>query len=221
MWGMKKDTERATELAKAVRHLRRVDPLLAQAIRAIGPCTMELKGEKTLVQALVRAVAHQQIHGKAAQNILGRFYALYPNGAKKFPDAALIAGTSIEALRGAGFSQSKALAILDIAQAGVDGRVPTMVQAQKLGDEELIRMLVPLRGVGRWTVEMLLMFTLGRIDVLPVDDFGVREGFKILKKKRVQPKPKALAAYGKRWAPYRSIASWYLWRVADGAKKIK
>ena len=199
---------------KAIRHLRK-DPIMKEAIRLGGKYDMKLRGEKTLVHALVHAVAHQQIHGKAALNILGRFVALFPDGVKKFPTPEMIVEKSLDDLRAVGFSQAKALSILEIAKAGVEGRIPRPRDTKKLTDQQIIERLVVLRGVGQWTVEMLLIFTLGRMDVLPVGDFAIREGFKIIKGSRKQPTPKALALYGMRWAPYRSVASWYLWRSLE------
>jgi DNA-3-methyladenine glycosylase II len=126
--------------------------------------------------------------------------------------------TPVEAMRGCGFSGSKVAAIRDIAEKAVGGLVPTRKAAARIPDETLIERLCAIRGVGRWTVEMLLIFTLGRRDVLPVDDFGVREGWKVATGAETQPKPKELAALGEAWAPFRSIAAWYLWRAADAAK---
>jgi DNA-3-methyladenine glycosylase II len=125
----------------------------------------------------------------------------------------------VDAMRGCGFSQSKVAAIRDIAEKSAGGLVPTREGCARLSDTELIERLVAIRGVGRWTVEMLLIFTLGRPDVLPVDDFGVREGWKVAAGLEAQPKPKELALIGEAWAPWRSIAAWYLWRAADAAKR--
>lgn len=199
---------------EALRHLRR-DPVLKGVIREVGDCTLRpVKREP--YEALVRAIAHQQVHGRAAEAILGRFVALYPG--HDFPPAALVLETPVEAMRACGLSGSKVAAIRDIAEKSVGGLVPTRKAAARLADEALIERLVAIRGVGRWTVEMLLIFTLGRPDVLPVDDFGVREGFRVATGADAQPKPKELAAIGAGWAPWRSVAAWYLWRAADAAK---
>jgi DNA-3-methyladenine glycosylase II len=200
--------------AAALRHLRR-DPVLKRVIRQIGPCTLEAV-QREPYEALVRAIAHQQVHGRAAEAILGRFIALFPGHA--FPPAAQVLETPVEAMRGCGLSGSKVAAIRDIAEKSVGGLVPTRRGAARMTDEALIERLVQIRGVGRWTVEMLLIFTLGREDVLPVDDFGVREGWRVATGAETQVKPKELAAIGEPWAPYRSIAAWYLWRAADAAK---
>jgi DNA-3-methyladenine glycosylase II len=170
-------------------------------------------------EALVRAIAHQQVHGRAAEAILGRFIALYPG--HDFPPAAQVLDTPAEAMRACGLSGSKVAAIRDIAEKSVGGLVPTRRTAARLSDEALIERLTAIRGVGRWTVEMLLIFTLGRDDVLPVDDFGVREGYRVATGAEAQLKPKELAAIGEAWAPWRSIAAWYLWRAADAAKASK
>ena len=201
----------------ALKHLRR-DAVLKPVLRQIGPCTLRpVKREP--YEALVRAIAHQQVHGRAAEAILGRFIALYPG--QDFPPAGQVLETPVEALRGCGLSGSKVAAIRDIAEKAVGGLVPTRKVAARLGDEALIERLCAIRGVGRWTVEMLLIFTLGRPDVLPVDDFGVREGYRVAAGLETQPKPKELAAIGEAWAPFRSIAAWYLWRAADAAKASK
>jgi DNA-3-methyladenine glycosylase II len=202
---------------EALRHLRR-DPVLKAVIRQVGPCTLSpVKREP--YEALVRAIAHQQVHGRAAEAILGRFIALYPG--HDFPPAAQVLETPVEAMRACGLSGSKVAAIRDIAEKSVGGLVPTRKAAARLSDEALIERLTAIRGVGRWTVEMLLIFTLGRDDVLPVDDFGVREGYRVATGAEAQLKPKALAEIGEAWAPWRSIAAWYLWRAADAAKASK
>jgi DNA-3-methyladenine glycosylase II len=200
--------------AEALRHLRR-DAVLEGVIRRIGPCGLTIEKCEPY-QALVSAIAHQQLNGTAARTILGRFVALYPG--HPFPPPAIVLETPVEAMRACGLSGSKVAAIRDIAEKAVGGLVPTRRVAQRLSDEALIERLVAIRGVGRWTVEMLLIFTLGRQDVLPVDDFGVREGWRVATGAEAQVKPKDLAAIGEAWAPHRSIAAWYLWRAADAAK---
>ncbi|NOG69247.1 DNA-3-methyladenine glycosylase [Roseicella sp. DB1501] len=185
-------------------------------MKRIGACTLA-PVEREPYEALVRAIAHQQVHGRAAEAILGRFLALHPTQA--FPSPETVLATSAEAMRACGFSQSKIAAIRDIAEKSVGGLVPTRAGCAQLSDAALIERLVAIRGVGRWTVEMLLIFTLGRPDILPVDDFGVREGWKVAVGLEVQPKPKELAAIGESWAPWRSVAAWYLWRTADAAKR--
>ena len=192
---------------------------MAALCARIGPCRIGVIRDREPYEALVRAIAHQQLHGRAAEMILGRFMALYPGVA--FPSPDLVLATEEAALRGCGFSGGKVAAIRDIALHAERGVVPTRRAAARLDDSALIERLVAIRGVGRWTVEMLLIFTLGRPDVLPVDDFGVREGFRILHRLEAQPKPRAFAEHGAIWAPYRSTAAWYLWRAADEHKTIK
>jgi DNA-3-methyladenine glycosylase II len=195
-------------------HLAR-DPVLGPVVRQVGACGLKpLKREP--YEALVRAIAHQQVHGRAAEAVLGRLLAHFPG--QDFPPARGILGLPDGALRGCGFSGAKVLAVLDIAAKSVGGLVPSRRAAAGLSDQELIERLVALRGVGRWTVEMMLIFTLGRPDILPVDDFGVREGYRIAAGLEAQPKPKALAEIGAAWAPFRSVAAWYLWRAADLSK---
>ena len=202
---------------KARARLARI-PLFKPIIKAVGPCTLAVMMREPY-EALVRAIAHQQVHGRAAEAMLGRLLALH--AAPEFPPPRFILDLPAEALRGCGFSGSKVAAIRDIAEKSMAGLVPSLAEAAALDDESLIARLVAIRGVGRWTVEMVLIFTLGREDVLPVDDFGVREGYRLAAGLDEQPRPRALAEIGKEWAPYRSIAAWYLWRRADMAKKIQ
>jgi DNA-3-methyladenine glycosylase II len=199
-----------------LRHLGK-DPVMRRIIQRHGPCDLTPR-RRSPYETLTRAIAHQQLNGRAAETILGRFVALFP-GNGRFPSPAAVLAARPTALRRAGFSQGKVRAIRDIARHAVKGVVPTTRACGRLSDDELIERLVQIHGVGRWTVEMLLIFTLGRPDVLPVDDFGVREGYRIAYGLRKQPTPKALRAYGERWKPYRSVAARYLWIVANAAKK--
>jgi DNA-3-methyladenine glycosylase II len=203
---------------EALRHLRR-EKNFAALIRRVGPPRLGIQRRRSPYEALMRAIAHQQLHGRAAQAILARFEALYPAG--EFPAPDLVLASTDETLRTCGFSGSKVAAMRAICAATLDGTVPSRRGSVRLSDEELIDRLVSIRGVGRWTVEMLLIFTLGRPDVQPVDDFGVRDGYRVLYGLEVQPKPKALAEIGLAWAPYRSIAAWYLWRASDEGKQAK
>ena len=197
---------------QAVRALRAADPNLARAIATIGACTIE-RGRGAPYVALLSAIAHQQLHGSAAAAILTRLRGLYPGGC--YPTPAELLATPDAPLRATGLSRAKVAAIKDVAARTLDGTVPERRRIMRLGDAAIIARLTEIRGVGRWTAEMLLMFTLNRPDVLPVDDFGIREGFRLLHGRRVQPKPRWLAAYGERWAPYRTTASWYLWRYVE------
>lgn len=202
--------------ATALAHLGKSDPVLRRVIRQIGPCTLEPQTRRAPFESLVRAVAHQQLNGTAAETILRRFLAHFPT--RRFPRPEDLATIPDEAIRAAGFSHAKIRAIRDIAEKARDGRVPTSRQIAGLSDAEIIERLTECRGVGRWTVEMLLIFQLGRPDVLPADDFGVRQGFMHAFKLPAQPKAKELLTYGERWAPHRTTAAWYLWRIADRAK---
>ena len=202
----------------AIAHLSAADPALAALIERVGPCGLTIESREPY-EALVRAISHQQLHARAAEAILGRFIALFPGASFPAPDDVLAADEA--AMRACGLSGSKILALRDIARHTLNGTVPTAAAAVPLGDAALIERLTEIRGVGRWTVEMLLIFTLGRPDVLPVDDFGIRDGWRLLQKLPAQPKPRELAAIGEAWSPYRSTAAWYLWRAADEGKKIK
>ena len=190
---------------------------MRRLIREIGPCALVPDTRRQLFEALVRAVAHQQLHGAAAQTILGRFTKLFPK--RRFPRAEDLASVSDEALRGVGFSRAKVAALRDIALKTLAGIVPTRRKIARMTDDEIVARLIEVRGVGRWTVEMLLIFTLGRPDVLPVDDFGVRAGFRAIYQLSEMPTTQELLLHGERWRPHRTTAAWYLWRAADRAKK--
>ena len=205
-----------TTVNAGMRHLGG-DERFAALIRRVGPPLLQIQRQRSPYEALIRAIAHQQLHGRAAEAILARFSALFPGDA--FPDPAAVLATTDAALRGCGFSGGKIAALRDICAKTLDGTVPTRRQSVRLTDAALIERLTGIRGVGRWTVEMLLIFTLGRPDVLPVDDFGVREGYRVLHGLDVQPKPKALAEIGLAWSPHRSMATWYLYRAAEEARK--
>ena len=189
---------------------------MRRLIRRHGPCALA-PDRQSPYESLSRAVAHQQLNGRAARTILTRFVALFGGG--RFPKPADVVGERATTLRRAGITRANVRALKDIARHALKGTVPTRRKTRSLGDEQIIEQLVPIHGVGRWTVEMLLIFTLGRADVLPVDDFGVREGYRVAYGKRVRPTPKALRAYGERWKPYRSVAAWYLWRAANEARE--
>lgn len=203
----------------ALRQLAAVDPVMRRLIREVGPCQLEPEPWRSPFQSLVQAVAHQQLNGTAANTILTRFKKLFPR--RRFPKPEDLAEITDEQIRACGFSYAKIKAIRDIAAKTLDGTIPSSRQIEKLGDAEIIERLTAARGVGRWTVEMLLIFQLGRKDVLPVDDFGVRNGFRLAYQKRKMPKPKDLRKFGQRWRPHGTTAAWYLWRAADIAKKKK
>ncbi|CAJ0698236.1 DNA-3-methyladenine glycosylase family protein [Ralstonia sp. 22086] len=196
---------------QAETFLATLDDDWARHIAAIGPCRHAAKPAREPYEALMRAIAYQQLHAKAGDAILGRFLALYPAAA--FPAPQQVLATDEAALRTCGFSGTKLATIRGIAQAALDGVVPTREQALSMPDEALIDRLVTLRGVGRWTVEMLLIYTLERSDILPADDFGVRDGYRRLKRLDTTPTRKQMETLGLAWSPYRTVAAWYLWRV--------
>jgi DNA-3-methyladenine glycosylase II len=204
--------------AAALRHLS-ADSALAGLIAEVGPPRLQVERRQSPYEALMRAIAHQQLHGRAARAITARFVALYPDAHGGFPDPGSVLATPEAMLRGCGFSATKVATLREISARALDGTIPSRAAARRLSDEALIERLTTIRGVGRWTVEMLLIFTLGRPDVLPVDDFGVREGYRVLHGLDVQPRPRVLAELGARWAPYRSLAAWYLWRAAERANR--
>ena len=201
----------------AIEHLRASDATLARLIETAGPFRMELKKTASIFGALAEAIVYQQLNGKAAATIYGRVCALFPR-ATEGPTAEHILRTSDAKLRGAGLSRAKTLALQDLACKSKAGEIPTLAEIHRLNDEEIVERLTAVRGIGRWTAEMLLIFRLGRADVLPTDDYGIRKGFAIAFKKRELPAPKDLEKHGERWRPYRSVASWYLWRALDLAK---
>lgn len=195
------------------KHLCAIDRNLSGLIRAVGPCGLVLQEQTHPFEALAHAIAHQQLHGAAARTILSRFVNNVGNGVFPTPQAVLAAPEAT--LRAVGFSLSKIAALKDLAAKTLEGVVPDRDALARLEDADIILRLTQVRGIGRWTVEMLLMFHLGRPDILPVDDFGVRAGFQYTYGLRKMPTPKALALYGERWAPYRSAVAWYLWRAVE------
>ena len=194
-------------------HLAASDPVMAALIGAVGPCALEAEDEIHPFQALAQAIAHQQLNGTAADTILKRLVATC--GAGSFPSPQRVLDAPVATLRAAGFSFAKVAALKDLAAKTLASLVPDHAALAALADEEIVARLTQVRGIGRWTVQMLLMFRLGRPDVLPVDDFGVRAGFRAAYGLRSLPHPKALAAWGERWKPFRSAAAWYLWRALE------
>lgn len=180
--------------------------------------TLEFKPQlkREPYESLIRAIAHQQLHAKAAETILGRFFDLFAED--KFPSANQILKLRDEKLKSCGFSNSKVKSIKDIALKMSEGVIPTAKSIHRLSNEEIIQRLVVIYGVGRWTVEMLLIFQLGRLDVWPADDYGVRKGYQVWKKKKEMPTAKDLKIVCDKYAPYQSILALYLWKVADRAK---
>jgi DNA-3-methyladenine glycosylase II len=196
-----------------INHLSGIDRNLGGLIRAVGHYGLELSKPCHPFESLAEAIMHQQLHAAAARSIHGRFVATFGKGA--FPTPEIVLASRDDALRAVGLSFSKIAALKDLAAKTVEGVVPERAVLVDLEDTEIIERLTAVRGIGRWTVEMLLMFQLGRPDILPVDDFGVRAGFQYTYGLRKMPLPKALAAYGERWGPHRSSAAWYLWRAVE------
>jgi len=205
---------------RAVQHLKKSDAKLRDLIRRAGRFRMEMDSHPNPYEALMEAIVYQQLHGKAAATILGRVKERVGGGG--FPSPAQIAAAADTELRGAGLSRQKIAAIRDLAKKTQEGVVPSFAEIEKMPDDEIVTRLTTVRGVGVWTVHMLLIFRLGRPDVLPTLDFGVQLGYKLTYGKRKMPKPKDLAAFGERWKPYRSVASWYLWQAVHlhRSKKI-
>jgi len=208
---------------EAIRHLRTNDAKLAVLIDRVGPFTLRLDHSATPFDSLLESILYQQLHGKAAATIHGRVREYFGGD----PTPQLLLSTPDEVLRTAGVSRNKILAMKDLARRTIDGGVPSHAAILKMSDADIVERLTEVRGIGSWTVEMLLIFRLGRPNVLPVTDYGVRKGFaltfmRVPKSRPLEaadlPKPDAVLRRGKRWAPFRSVASWYLWRACDLAK---
>lgn len=207
----------AFDTEAALGHLRASDRRLGAMIDTIGAFRMEITPSASIFAALTQAIVHQQLHTKAAATIYARLCALFPRSGH-LPSPARLQRLDDDTLRGVGLSRNKLLAMRDLAARSLAGEIPTMADVAQMDDKAIIERLTAVRGIGRWTTEMLLMFRLGRPDVLPVDDLGIRAGFAATLRKRELPAPREVARHGLRWAPYRTIASWYLWRAADRAK---
>jgi 3-methyladenine DNA glycosylase/8-oxoguanine DNA glycosylase len=208
---------------EAIAHITKDDKRLAQLIAKTIEFRLNIDEAESPYEALLEAIAYQSISGKAAATIFARIKALGSGGRPPTPAEVLL--VKPETLREAGLSFAKIAAVRDLAQKTIDGIVPTLEEAHKMSDQELVDRLISVRGIGAWTVEMFLIFRLGRPDVLPIHDYGVQKGFALTYGKRKIPKPKELAKFGERWRPYRTVASWYMWRAIDhagkGARKIK
>jgi 3-methyladenine DNA glycosylase/8-oxoguanine DNA glycosylase len=208
---------------EAHAHLSRSDERLASLIAKVGSFHFKLDECDSVYESLLEAIMHQSIAGKAAQAIWARIKAFGSNG--QCPTPAELLRVSEEDLRKAGLSRAKVASVRDLAQKTIDGVVPTLAEAEKMSDQELVDRLISVRGIGPWTVEMFLIFRLGRPDVLPIHDYGVQKGFALTYGKRKIPKPRELAKFGERWRPFRSVASWYMWRAVQlagsSARKIK
>jgi 3-methyladenine DNA glycosylase/8-oxoguanine DNA glycosylase len=195
--------------------LSRTDKHLARIIERTGEFQFKLDQCESVYESLLEAIAYQSISGKAAATIFARIKALGANGTCPTPQEILRARP--QTLRQAGLSGAKVLAMKDLAKKTVEGVVPTLADAHKMSDQELVERLISVRGIGAWTVEMFLIFRLGRPDVLPIHDYGVQKGFAITYGKKTIPKPRELAEFGERWRPYRTVASWYMWRAVQQA----
>jgi 3-methyladenine DNA glycosylase/8-oxoguanine DNA glycosylase len=206
--------EPAFDAKKAGRHLAAADPALGTIIASVGPCAMQLKPSRSLFGALAEAIVYQQLSNKAAATIHGRVEALFPDAQEGFTPRHILGATD-EALRGCGLSRAKVLAVRDLARRVEGGELPLLDEARALADSELIERLVSVRGIGRWSAEMFLMFRLGRPDVLPLGDYSLRKAYMKAFRKRTLPSPRALEKHGERWRPYRTVASWYLWRSLE------
>jgi DNA-3-methyladenine glycosylase II len=205
----------AFDLEEAVRHLSERDEQLKALIAETIPFQIEYEDSQDPYEILMESIAYQSICGKAAATIFGRIKALGENGRPPSPQQMLkIPG---DKLRKAGLSGAKVAAMKDLAQKTIEGIVPTLEEAQKLSDQELVDRLISVRGIGAWTVEMFLIFRLGRPDVLPIHDLGVKKGWSVTYGKKHMPKPQELLKFGERWRPYRTVASWYMWRSFERA----
>lgn len=207
----------ARSLDTAVAHLSNADSRLAEVIRAAGPCRLDLRKTSTVFGALAESIVHQQLNGKAAATIFGRLTALMPRGRGGFT-ARNVLELPDDALRGAGLSRNKLLALRDLARRTSRREIPGPARLERMDDEEIIAVLTTVRGIGRWTAEMFLIFRLGRLDVMAVDDLGLRRGHAIVMGRPGETDRKALLTYAERWRPYRSVASWYLWRAVELAR---
>jgi DNA-3-methyladenine glycosylase II len=208
---------------EAHAHLSKIDKRLAGLIERVGEFQFKLDECDSVYESLLEAITHQSIAGKAAQVIFARIVALGTDGRCPTPQELLLVRKP--KLRKAGLSRAKVAAVRDLAQKTIDGIVPTIEAAEKMSDQELVDRLISVRGIGAWTVEMFLIFRLGRPDVLPIHDYGVQKGWAITYRKKYIPKPKDLLKFGERWRPYRTVASWYMWRAVHlagpAARKIK
>jgi DNA-3-methyladenine glycosylase II len=204
---------------QAHQHLAATDPRLAALIARSLRYNIRPAARIRPFHALAESIAYQQLSGKAAATIFGRVLALYPGG--KWLDPEKLLATPDKKLRAAGLSRGKIAALKDLAAKTIDGTVPPGHAVIRMSDDEIIARLITVRGIGRWTVEMLLLFDLGRPDVWPVDDYGVRKGFAKAFGKRKLPTPKQLMKIGEKWRPYRSVAAWYFWRALDKSEKLQ
>ena len=206
-------TARTIDGPRALRSLRRSDPVLARLTKLVGPFELDVKQASSVFAVLSEAIVYQQLNGRAAETIHGRVLAACGVDGDGLT-ADHILDTSDEALRGAGLSRAKLASLRDLAHHDRAGTLPTVAEVDTMDDDEIVDHLTAVRGIGRWTAHMFLIFRLGRPDVLPIDDYAVRRAFGLVYE-REMPTPKELAAHGEQWAPYRTVASWYLWRALE------
>jgi 3-methyladenine DNA glycosylase/8-oxoguanine DNA glycosylase len=199
---------------KGVRHLKKVDPVLGRIITEVGSFKLTLDPMESVYESLATSIIYQQLNGKAAASILKRFRERFSRPGN-FPSPKRVNEAGMQDMRTTGLSESKCLALKDLAKKTILKEIPSRKIVESFTDEELIEVLTAVRGIGPWTVQMMMIFTLGRPDVLPTGDFGVRRGFSLLYGKGEMPTPKELESHGEVWRPFRSIASWYLWRVTE------
>ena len=203
----------AVDWAAACRELTTRDPALGAVIARVGGPGYPPPASATAFEALAHSIVYQQLSGKAAATIFGRFRALYPS--RRFPEPETVLATPHALMRGAGLSEAKAKAIRDLAEHAGRGTIPSIAILRRMAPDDVVERLTVVRGIGRWTVEMLLLFRIGHPDVLPAHDLGVRKGLARIMRRRELPEPEAVLRRGERWRPYRSVASWYLWRAAE------
>lgn len=207
-------TNRFPQAIKAVRHLKESDPVLAAVIEEAGPLRIELDPEKSIYEALARSIFYQQVHAKAAEAILKRVQ-IACGSPDRMPTPEQFLRTPEAVVRAAGMSQSKFLSLTDLATRVSRGELPTRREAEKMSDEQIIEALTVVRGIGPWTVQMMLIFTFGRTDVWPVTDYGIRNGYSKVFGHKEMISSRELESKGDAWRPFRSVASWYLWRATE------
>jgi len=201
------------ELPEAIDHLTRADARLGRLIRAVGPMTLRPQRRVPPYESLAKAIVHQQLNGRAARTIWGRLRDRLPTKGRFDPREVAVAGDT--SLRAVGLSRAKLAALRDLTAHVLDGRLPSARRIARMPDEEIVDALTGIRGIGRWTVEMMLIFKLGRPDVLPATDYGIRQGFALTYRRKELPAVREVLEHGERWRPHRSTASWYLWRATD------
>jgi 3-methyladenine DNA glycosylase/8-oxoguanine DNA glycosylase len=202
----------AIDWAAACRELSARDRALGAIIERVGGDGFVSRPTRSAFESLTHSIVYQQLSGKAAETIFGRFRALYPGD---FPEPHVVLATPHRKMRAAGLSEAKAKAIKDLAAHAKRGQIPSIAELRQMEPDAIVEQLTVVRGVGRWTVEMLLLFRIGHPDVLPAHDLGIRKGLARIQRRRELPEPEAVMRRGERWRPYRSVASWYLWRAAE------